>query len=268
LERRPCRVPADPWAAGTAPPPPPAIMFVWSSQSSRSRPSCSHLTGTSRSPSCRTSAGTSRFLPSTGTSSRTRLPKSNIDDGRLGERLEPLLAQFSAHARLLRAEKRDVRPDIEMLVHPDHAGVDPGRHLKRALAVRRPDRASQAVVRVVGPCDRVVNVGKAHYREHRAELLLANKPGVVGDVADDGRPDEIARSVDWLAASDDLAVPPCVLEERLNLLELHMVLNRAHLCVFLETIADDGRLCEPTQLVTNGVVDRIVGVDPFDGNAG
>src|SRR5262249_14817526 len=128
-------------------------------------------------------------------------------------------------------------------------------------------RASQAVVRVVRPCDRIVNVGKAHYREHRAELLLANEPGVVGDVADDRRPDEKALPVDCLAASDDLAVPPCVLKERLHLLELRMVLNRAHLCVFLETIADDGRLCEPTQLVTNCVVDRIVYVEPFDGNA-
>src|SRR5262249_13253434 len=68
----------------------------------------------------------------------------------------------------------------------------------------------------------IVNVGKAHDREHRAKLLLANEPGVVGDVADDRRPDEKALPVDCLAAGDDLAVPPCVLKERLHLLELRI----------------------------------------------
>src|SRR5262249_34667447 len=114
----------------------------------------------------------------------------------------------------------------------------------------------------------IFNAGKAHYREHRPELLLANERGVVGDVADDRWTDEEALPVDGLAASDDLAVSPCVLKERLYLLELRIVLNRAHLRVFLETITDDGRLCEPTQLITNRVVDRIVDVEPFDGNAG
>src|SRR5262249_58945650 len=88
------------------------------------------------------------------------------------------------------------------------------------------------------------------------------------DITDDRRPVEKALPVDCFAASDDLAVPPCILKEPLHLLELRMFLNRAHLCVFLETIADDGRLCEPTQLVTDCIVDRIVDVEPFDGNAG
>src|SRR5882724_10097600 len=85
----------------------------------------------------------------------------NIDDGRLGELLESFLAHLDSDTRLLRAGKRSVRTGIEMLVHPDHAGIDPGRYLERPLTIRRPDRAAQPEFRIVGPCDHVVDVRKS-----------------------------------------------------------------------------------------------------------
>src|SRR6516162_9458434 len=82
-----------------------------------------------------------------------------VDDRRLGERLEPLLTQLGPDTGLLRAGVGDVRSEIEMLVHPDRAGIEPGRHLERPVAVRRPDRAAQAKVRVVGTGTRPTSPG-------------------------------------------------------------------------------------------------------------
>src|SRR6516225_218047 len=81
-----------------------------------------------------------------------------------GERLEPLVTQLGPDTGLLRAGVGDVRSEIEMLVHPDRAGSDSGRHLERPVAVRRPDRAAQAKIRVVGTGNHLVDVGIAQHR--------------------------------------------------------------------------------------------------------
>src|SRR5258707_1834664 len=147
----------------------------------------------------------------------------------------------------------------------DRPGIDPGRHVERAVAVRRPDRAAQAEFRVVGTCDHLVEIGIAQHRQHRAELLLANQPGVVGDVAHDGRLDEIAVALEHPAAGNDLAVLPGVLQEPFHLLELRLVLDRADLRAWLQPVADDRLSREPAQLVADGVADRIVDVEPWYG---
>src|SRR5262245_61182581 len=51
----------------------------------------------------------------------------DVDHLGLGELLESLVAHFSAHARLLRGCERDVRRQVEVLVDPDRARVDPRR---------------------------------------------------------------------------------------------------------------------------------------------
>src|SRR5262249_19068533 len=55
---------------------------------------------------------------------------------------------------------------------------------------------------------------RPEHRQDRTELLLANEPGAVGDVADDRRPDEQGLPREQ-AAGDDRPVPPGVLEEPL-----------------------------------------------------
>src|SRR5262245_6104550 len=59
----------------------------------------------------------------------------DVNDRRRGERLEPLLTQLGPNAGLLRAGVGDVWSEIEMLVHPDRAGIEPGGHLERPVAV-------------------------------------------------------------------------------------------------------------------------------------
>ena len=82
--------------------------------------------------------------------------------------------------------------------------------------------------------DHVLGVGVLDHRQHRAELLLVDQPRAFLDVAHDGRLDEIARPVQRVAAGDDLAVLPGVLEETLHLLVLHLVLQRPELGALLE----------------------------------
>jgi hypothetical protein len=72
---------------------------------------------------------------------------------------------------------------------------------------------AQAELRVVGTCDRVVDVRTAQDGQHRAELLLAHPPWHYRDVADDGRLDEIALPLEHPAAGDDGAVLSRVLKE-------------------------------------------------------
>src|SRR5262245_62424981 len=94
----------------------------------------------------------------------------HVDDGRLGELLESLPAQLGPDTGLLRAGVRSVWSEVEMFIHPDRAGIDPGRHPERAVAVRCPDQAAQAEVRVVGTGSHPVDLGIAQHRQHRAEL--------------------------------------------------------------------------------------------------
>ena len=108
---------------------------------------------------------------------------------------------------------------------------------------------------------------KPQYRQDRAELLLAHQPGTVGDIADDGRLDEVALTLEHPAACDNRTVLPSVFEEPLDPLELRLVLDRSHLRARLQPVADDRLPREPAQLVADGVVDRVVDVEPLDGDA-
>src|SRR5580704_15420654 len=220
----------------------------------------------------RKASGAAPVLACTGGLTPRRWPKScsllfrHVDDGRLGEGLESLLALLNSDAGLLRTGERDVRSGIEMLVHPDRAGIDPGGHPERPVAVRRPDRATQTYVCVVGTGNHLVQIGKAQHRQYRAELFLANQPGVVGDVAHYDRLDEVALALKHAAADDDLAVLPGVFEVLLHLLELRLVLDRAHLRARLQPVADDRLPREPAQFAADGVVEGLVDVGPFDGD--
>ena len=108
-----------------------------------------------------------------------------------------------------------------------------------AYAVRRPDRASQAEARVIGSINHFVDVEVTHHGQHRTELLLANQSGSLGDVTDDGRLDEVARSLKHAAAGNDLSVLPGILQELLDFFELRLVLDQAHLRTLLQAVAND-----------------------------
>jgi hypothetical protein len=62
----------------------------------------------------------------------------DVDDLRLGVFLEPLLAQCRPQAGLLGPAERHVGRQVQMLVDPNRAGVDPQCDLVRAFDVGRP----------------------------------------------------------------------------------------------------------------------------------
>src|SRR5262249_60011794 len=74
-----------------------------------------------------------------------------------------------------------------------------------------------------------------------------------------GRLDEIALPLEHAAAGDNLAVLPGILQETLDLLELRLVLDRAHLRSLLQAVAAASPLmaCRPTY--GRGLVPRRVG---------
>jgi hypothetical protein len=77
------------------------------------------------------------------------------------------------------------------------------------------------------------------HRRHRAVLLLANQPGGAGLVAPDGRLDELVLPFEHRATSEDPSVLPGVFAEPLYLLELRLVLERAHLRTLFQPITND-----------------------------
>src|SRR5262249_42965990 len=135
--------------------------------------------------------------------------------------------------------ERSVRLNGEVLIDPDRAGVDPRRHSERPLTIRRPNRTAQAKLRVVDTRNHLVDVGIPQYRQNRAELLLTNEPGTVGDVTHDGRLNEVALPFQGAASGDDRPVPPSILKEPLHPLELRRVLDRPHLRARLHPVTDD-----------------------------
>jgi hypothetical protein len=57
----------------------------------------------------------------------------HVDDAGVDELLEPGLALFAAQPRLLDPSERHVEPQVEMLVDPDRAGLDPARDGRRLV---------------------------------------------------------------------------------------------------------------------------------------
>ena len=86
--------------------------------------------------------------------------------------------------------------------------------------------------------DHIVDVRIAQHRNDRTELFLRHQSCVVGDVPDDRWLNEVTLPAEYLAAGNDLAVPLGVLEVALNLLELRLVLQRAHLRPLFQPITD------------------------------
>ena len=72
----------------------------------------------------------------------------------------------------------------------------------------RPHRAGQAEGGGVGPVDDVVDVAVRDDRQGRAELLLVDDPGAVGDAGEDGRLEEVAGPVDRRPAGRRPWPPP------------------------------------------------------------
>src|SRR4029078_10736773 len=79
-------------------------------------------------------------------------------------------------------------------VDVDLAGADPSRDFLRTRFVHGPDRAGEAVGRVVGDANRLVLILVAEVRAEGPEDLLLRDVHRVFTLAEDGRLDEVAAS--------------------------------------------------------------------------
>src|SRR3954453_5935045 len=138
-------------------------------------------------------------LPSTrpGTSA----PLGRVVDGlRLAVVLDRVRAELAAVARLLEAAERGRHAHRRVRVDRQHAALDGARHPQRLGAVARPDRARQAVDRVVGQRHRLLLVAERDHARDGPEDLLARGARVVADRAQDRGREPVAGAVGGGAA--------------------------------------------------------------------
>src|SRR5271156_4531303 len=90
----------------------------------------------------------------------------------LGERVGGVRPEFADEAGLLEAAERRPVPHRRMRVHRQVAAVHRPGPPDRAADLAGPDRAGQAVGRVVGDRHRLGLVGERRHGHHRAEHLL------------------------------------------------------------------------------------------------
>lgn len=154
-----------------------------------------------------------------------------------------------------------------MLVHPDGAALNPRRGGRRALFVRAPDRTAQSIVAGVGARDDIVQIAIFEHGEDGAELFLAHDRRIVVDVAHDGRRQEIAGPVDDVAAGDQLPFLGAALEQRLELVELGAILDRADLRTLARAVVDDRRARQLGQFVAENLVHGFGHIGALDRDA-
>ncbi len=117
--------------------------------------------------------------------------------------------------------------------------------------------------------DDLVLVAEGLDRRDRAEDLLAEQPGVVGDAGEDGGGEEVAGAVGRLAAGDDRrALRHRVVDEVGDLVAGLGIDQRADRDAVLEAVAELERLHPRGELLDEGVVHRLVDVEAVGGGAG
>ena len=86
-----------------------------------------------------------------------------------------------------------------MLVDPDAPRLELRCQLVGLVLVVRPDRATKAIWRGIGSCNRIVRIGILDDGKNGTELLFIDETRTIRDVANDGGADEVALLVRRLA---------------------------------------------------------------------
>jgi len=138
-----------------------------------------------------------------------------------------------------------------------------------SLLVLAPDTGTKTSVGVVGTVDYLLLIRVWLNGQDQTELLLLDDLAVVGRVVDDGglKPESILL-LDICAASDEvIALVFTVLEESLDLLVLHLVLDGAEHGTFVVRVANLEASSDLDHCVDHGSVNLLVDVDTLGGNA-
>src|SRR5688572_1866046 len=125
------------------------------------------------------------------------------------------------------------------MIDPGGADLETRRQRRCPPGIAAPDRAAEAITRVVGAAKGVFLVREFQHRNDRPELFLSYQSAVIVDVSHDGRRKEIARAGGHFPASEH-ACPAAfgVLENSDDSIVLFAVLNRAELGLGIETAPD------------------------------
>jgi hypothetical protein len=198
------------------------------------------------------------------------------------------LTPLAADTRLLVSTEDGLRSRLLPAVDEDASCLETARNLKCMVDILAPDAGAETGVGVVGAGDDFLLVRpglSGHDRTcllvsifvsqnekkvsvGRTEWLFLDDPGVVWRVVDDSRLNEKALvGVDVRLADGKLvALLLTVLEEALDLLELHGVLDGAESDIGFVAGADLEVLCEADHFLEELLVDGLVDVDALGGN--
>src|SRR5271167_5016039 len=114
-------------------------------------------------------------------SSLMRSPRCVVDGLDLGVGVERVRPELTAVAGLLEAAERRAHAHRGVGVDRDRTALDRARHAQGARAVARPDRAGQAIDRVVGQARGIGLTGEGDHDRDRTEDLLARGPRSLAD---------------------------------------------------------------------------------------
>src|SRR6266511_2059883 len=106
--------------------------------------------------------------------------------------MKAVAAALAAVTRFLVAAERRGRVEPVERVGPDHARLHPADHRQDPAALLRPDAGRQAVRRVVGLLHGLLRRPEGEHGQDGTEDLLAGDPMALGDVREQGWPEEVA----------------------------------------------------------------------------
>ena len=177
-----------------------------------------------------------------------------------------------AEARLLRPSERQLVVRDLQSIHPRVPGLELLHGTPRMRHVGRPDRRSQAELRIVGEAQTFVQVLDPPNREGRSEYLLLPHARAVRHVLEDRRLDEPAPLVlvpirPPAAENRPGPLAQRILDLRFDLSPLRLGVHRPHPAVLVETVAGLQLGRARDQLLHQGVVDALLDVQALDGQA-
>ncbi len=146
---------------------------------------------------------------------------------------------FAAVTAFAIAAERRCRIELVIGIGPNHAGFELRGDRVHLRALLAPDARGKPIGRVIGLGDRLGRRAERGHREHRPEHLDAAQRVGLGDVAEQARPQEVARvrQRDVLRLEVTPALALAGFDQAPDLVELGARVDRADVGVLVERVA-------------------------------